>query len=105
MIRKIVLLIGISACFLQSCTNELNESDYTYSTTVENFYNTPQEANASVMAVLDAMRASYDANWYTMLEVNTEYVYGKGVYTGYDSYKGLISSSQETRSEVNWSNI
>ncbi|MDM1521158.1 RagB/SusD family nutrient uptake outer membrane protein [Myroides odoratimimus] len=105
---KRILLIPIVTLFLlvmPSCTADLDESDYTYAITVDNFYNTPSEANAGVMAVLDAMRSSYDANWFTLLEVNTEYVYGKGVYTAYDTYKGFVNSSQETRSEVNWSNI
>lgn len=103
--RKLLFFLGTSMCLLQSCTHELDEADYTYANTVDNFYNTPEEANASVMAVLESMRQAYDANWFTLLEANTEYVYAKGIYTGYDSYKGFVNSGQITRSEVNWSNI
>ena len=45
---------------LTACDNALNETDYTYSISSETFYNTVEEANAAVLAPLDAMRSDYN---------------------------------------------
>lgn len=88
-----------------SCSSELlEEQDYTYSISSDNFYNTPAEANAAVMAPLDIMRNAYDANWYATLEIDTEYVYPKGVYGTY-KYEGIVNSTHEVRIGNNWTNL
>lgn len=95
----------ISVLFLMvSCEDPLNEEDYTYAISSNNFYNTPEEANAAVMAPLDMMRSAYDANWFATLEIQTEYVYPKGVYTGYH-YNGIVNSTHETRISNNWTSL
>ena len=49
---------------LTACDNALNETDYTYSISSETFYNTVEEANAAVLAPLDAMRSAYNSNFF-----------------------------------------
>jgi len=53
---------------LTACDNALNETDYTYSISSETFYNTVEEANAAVLAPLDAMRSAYNSNFFATLE-------------------------------------
>ncbi|MGI6074011.1 MAG: RagB/SusD family nutrient uptake outer membrane protein, partial [Fermentimonas sp.] len=102
-IYLIFLLIGV---LFNSCYDSLDETKYTYSVATSNFYNTPEEANAAVMAPLNYMRESYDANWFSTLEINTEYCYSKGVYTGYSPrYEGLINATHINRIATNWDNI
>ena len=100
---KLLTLIAVVLTTF-SCEDPLNEEDYTYAISSNNFYNTPEEANAAVMAPLDIMRAAYDANWFSTLELQTEYVYPKGVYTGYH-YGGIVNSTHETRLATNWTNL
>lgn len=95
------ILVGT---ILMSCENVLNEPDFTYSLAGATFYNTPDEANAAVMAPLDIMRGAYDANWFTTLEINTEYCYPKGIYTGY-GYNGIVNATHEARLADNWARI
>lgn len=101
-VKLCTLLAAVFIVF--SCEDPLNEEDYTYAISSNNFYNTPEEANAAVMAPLDIMRAAYDANWFSTLEIQTEYVYPKGVYTGYH-YGGIVNSTHETRLATNWTNL
>ncbi len=92
--------------FVSSCYDSLDEAEYTYAVSTSNFYNTPDEANAAVMAPLNYMRAAYDANWFATLEIDTEYGYSKGVYTGYSPrYEGFVNSTHMTRIGTNWDNI
>ena len=79
---------------LTACDNALNETDYTYSISSETFYNTVEEANAAVLAPLDAMRSAYNSNFFATLEINTEYCYPKGVYQTYkDDRRGKVGLS------------
>ncbi len=106
--KKIVLLsiFALSLLCLSSCYGSLDEADYTYALATSNFYNTTSEANAAVMAPLNMMRGAYDANWFATLEINTEYCYSKGVYTGYSPrYEGLVNATHITRIGSNWTNI
>lgn len=97
-------LLSIVACLsvFQACDNCLDETKYTYSISSETFYNTVDEANAAVLAPLDIMRLNFDSNFYTLLEVNTEYCYAKGIYETYNEYNGFMNSTQITRNESNW---
>lgn len=100
--KKVILFSLLAAVFtVVSCERPLDEEDFTYSLSSNNFYNTPDEANAAVMAPLDMMRGAYDANWFSTLEIQTEYIYPKGVYTGYH-YDGIVNSTHETRLATNW---
>ncbi len=100
---KIFSLLA-AGIMMSSCNDLLNEEDFTYAISSTNFYNTPEEANAAVMAPLDMMRLAYNANWFSTLEIQTEYVYPKGVYTGYH-YGGIVNSTHETRIASNWTNL
>ncbi len=105
-ILSTILLVTTLSAVLTSCYESLNEADYTYAIGTSNFYNTPDEANAAVMAPLNYMRSSYNANWFSTLEINTEYGYSKGVYTGYSPrYEGLINATHINRIASNWDNI
>lgn len=103
-IAKLYTLVLAAVFLTVSCEDPLNEEDYTYAISSNNFYNTPEEANAAVMAPLDVMRAAYNSNWFGTLEIQTEYVYPKGVYTGYH-YGGIVNSTHETRLASNWTNL
>lgn len=100
---NIALLVALGGVF-SSCNDWLEETDYTYAVSSTSFYNTEDEAHAAVMAPLDVMRNTYDANWFATLEINTEYVYPKGVYGGY-IYTGIQNSTHENRLASNWQNI
>ena len=84
---------------LTACDNALNETDYTYSISSETFYNTVEEANAAVLAPLDAMRSAYNSNFFATLEINTEYCYPKGVYQTYKQYIGFVNATHMNRSD------
>ena len=100
---KILLLATLVTAFT-ACEDMLNETDFTYLIASSTFYNTPQEANAAVLAPLDIMRGAYNANWFSTLEINTEYCYPKGVYSGYN-YTGVINATHDTRINTNWASI
>lgn len=99
-----IVFISLAVSALSSCEKMLDETDYTYSISSTSFYNTTKEANAAVMAPLDIMRGAYDANWFSTLEINTEYCYPKGVYSGYN-YSGVINGTHDTRLLANWTAI
>lgn len=101
---KSKLLLSILVCLsvFQACDDCLDETKYTYSISSETFYNTTDDANAAVLAPLDVMRLNYDSNFYTLLEVSTEYCYAKGIYQTYNEYNGFMNSTQVTRNESNW---
>ena len=90
---------------LTACDNALNETDYTYSISSETFYNTVEEANAAVLAPLDAMRSAYNSNFFATLEINTEYCYPKGVYQTYKQYNGFVNATHMNRSDSNWQSL
>ena len=90
---------------LTACDNALNETDYTYSISSETFYNTVEEANAAVLAPLDAMRSAYNSNFFATLEINTEYCYPKGVYQTYKQYNGFVNATHMSRSDSNWQSL
>ena len=91
--------------FLSSCNDWLDEQKYTKKVAMENFYQTTDDANAGVLAVLDKMRESYGDNWFSTLEINTEYVYPKGVYTSYGQYTGLNNNTHISRCATDWQRI
>lgn len=90
---------------LAACDNALDETDYTYSISSETFYNTVEEANAAVLAPLDAMRSAYNSNFFATLEINTEYCYPKGVYQTYKEYNGFVNATHMNRSDSNWQSL
>ena len=90
---------------LTACDNALNETDYTYSISSETFYNTVEEANAAVLAPLDAMRSAYNSNFFATLEINTEYCYPKGVYQTYKQYNGFVNATHMNRRDSNWQSL
>ena len=98
-----IILVTFASIFI-SCNDLLEETEFTYALASSTFYNSPDEANAAVLAPLDIMRTAYDANWFATLEINTEYVYPKGVYTGYN-VNGIVNTTHETRLTNNWSRI
>lgn len=98
-----LVLAALTTAFT-ACENSLNEPDFTYSIASSTFYNNPREANAAVLAPLDIMRGAYNSNWFATLEINTEYCYPKGVYTGYN-YTGVVNATHDTRLASNWSSI
>ena len=95
-----IILVTFASIFI-SCNDLLEETEFTYALASSTFYNSPDEANAAVLAPLDIMRTAYDANWFATLEINTEYVYPKGVYTGYN-VNGIVNTTHETRLTNNW---
>jgi hypothetical protein len=57
------------------------------------------------MAVLDQMRISYGDNWFSTLEINTEYCYPKGVYQTYREYNGLVNATHISRCQNDWNRL
>ncbi len=105
--KKIIILSLLSAFLITtiSCNSKLEELDYTYAIATSTFYNNADEANAAVMAPLDQMRSAYGDNWFSTLEINTEYCYPKGVYTSYRAYTGLNNATHQSRSANDWMNL
>lgn len=103
---KIVILTVLFGLF-SGCSDMLEEEDFTYAIASSTFYNTVEEANASVMAPLDIMRSAYGDDWFATQEISTEYVYPKGVYTNYayGSYNGFINATHVSRSATGWQRI
>lgn len=105
--KKYCFLILIFTSIFTACNDWLEESDFTYAIATSTFYNTVAEADAAVMAPLDQMRNAYDANYFTTLEANTEYVFTKGSAMstyGFD-YNGIITVIHLGRIDANWSAI
>lgn len=93
-------LVGLTAC-----QSWLDETKYTYSISTATFYNTPNEANAAVVSVLDQMRSAHNANWFSSLEINTEHIYPKGVYQASGGYTGITNTTHLTRCGSNFQNL
>lgn len=104
--RNIIFLyIATAFTIFHACEKQLDEVRFTYSIASNTFYNTTEEANASVLAVLDQMRNTYSANWFSTLELQTEYCYGKGVYTLYNEHNGFENATHASRNAADWQNI
>lgn len=102
-----IFIMTVLCGLLSSCTDMLEETDFTYAVASSTFYNTVDEANAAVMAPLDMMRNAYGDDWFATQEINTEYVYPKGVYSNYAyrDYNGFISATHVSRSATGWQRI
>lgn len=93
-------LVGLTAC-----QSWLDETKYTYSISTATFYNTPNEANAAVVSVLDQMRSAHNANWFASLEINTEHIYPKGVYQASGGYTGITNTTHLSRCGSNFQSL
>ncbi|MBX2951572.1 MAG: RagB/SusD family nutrient uptake outer membrane protein [Leadbetterella sp.] len=102
-----IYTIAVLCGLLSGCSDMLEEKDFTYAVASSTFYNTPAEANAAVMAPLDMMRNAYGDDWFATQEINTEYVYPKGVYSNYAyrEYNGFINATHVSRSATGWARI
>ena len=98
----IAIAVVIASFCLTACQDWLDETKYTYSISTATFFNTPNEANSAVMSVLDQMRASYNANWFSSLEINTEHIYPKGVYQASGNYSGITNTTHLQRCGTNF---
>jgi|GEM_PF-113298 len=99
----ILILVSVLVCgTLSSCQKWLEETDYTYAIATSTFYNTPAEASAAVLAVLDNMRSAFNSNWFASLEINTEYIYPKGVYQNSGDYVGITNTTHLSRCGSNY---
>lgn len=104
--KYLIPALVISMSVFTSCAEWIDETRYTPAISSTTFYNTPEEANAAVMAPLNTMRLSYDSNWYTTLETDTEYCISKGLYTSYNqNYNGLLDATHRNRCQSNWTNL
>lgn len=93
-------LVGLTAC-----QSWLDETKYTYSISTATFYNTPNEANAAIVSVLDQMRSAHNSNWFASLEINTEHIYPKGVYQASGGYSGITNTTHLTRCGSNFQSL
>ena len=93
-------LVGLTAC-----QSWLDETKYTYSISTATFYNTPNEANAAVVSVLDQMRSAHNANWFASLEINTEHISPKGVYQASGGYTGITNTTHLSRCGSNFQSL
>ena len=96
----VAILLGATAC-----QKWIDETNYTYSISTETFYNTTTQAGSAVMAVLDMMRLAHDSNWFASLEINTEYIYPKGVYQPSGGYTGITNTTHLSRCGTNYQNL
>ncbi len=94
------LIVGFTAC-----QSWLDETKYTYSISSSTFYNTANEANSAVVAVLDQMRSAFNSNWFASLEINTEHIYPKGVYQASGDYKGITNTTHLSRCGSNFQSL
>lgn len=101
--KRCFFILVMTSVFFMSCSEWLEEKDFTYAIATSTFYNTVDEANAAVMAPLNTLRTSFDANYFATLEGNTEYCYTKGVYQSYGRmYEGVTHATHITRCDANW---
>ncbi|MGS2740907.1 RagB/SusD family nutrient uptake outer membrane protein [Sinomicrobium sp. M5D2P17] len=80
--------------FLNSCSNSQLDED-PKSVVEENFYNTPEELEAAVNACYSPIRAEY-AEQVAILDVHTDWGYGRGSRAGYNDFQGLNSTNINT---------
>lgn len=102
-----LFIITVLCGLMSGCADMLEEPDFTYAVASSTFYNTVDEANAAVMAPLDVMRQAYGDDWFATQEINTEYIYPKGVYSNYSyrDYNGFIHATHVSRSATGWQRI
>ena len=102
--KKYCILLLIMMPIFTACNDWLEESDYTYAIATSTFYNTVAESDAAVMAPLNQMRSAYNANYFTTLESNTEYVLTKGsaMSTYGVDYNGILTVIHLSRIDSNW---
>ena len=94
----------IFALLLASCDSMLDEN--ARSVAAETFYNTPEEADAAVLAPLNQLRGEFDGmSFPTMQEACADYAYGRGSWTEMSDYEGLNTSSNVTRAGTIWNNL
>jgi len=105
--RFCFFILILMSIFLTACEDWIEESKFTYAIATSTFYNTVDEADAAVMAVLGQMRSAYNANYFTTLEANTEYCVTKGSAMGEYAvqYNGVIAPTHLDRVDSNWSSI
>ena len=101
----ISLLSGLLLMGFVSCQSWLDETKYTYRISTTSFYNTVNEANSAVIAVLDQMRSAHNSNWFASLEINTEHIYPKGVYQASGNYAGITNNTHLNRCGSNFQNL
>lgn len=100
-------IIGVIAAISLVCSCDgLNEVDYTYLISSENFYNSPEEAEAAMNAVYNKFRGSFNSNWFAQAELDAEYGYSKGVYMNQGMfYEGIWNATSISRCAANWQNL
>ena len=104
--KRYYFLIVMLMSMVTACSDWIEENDFTYAIATSTFYNTPDEANAAVMAPLNTMRSIFNSNYFTTLEGCTEYCYTKGVYQAYGrNYVGVTDNTHFTRCDANWQNF
>lgn len=105
--KKNIFKIFACLCIVgfTACQSWLDETKYTYSISTATFYNTPNEANAAIVSVLDQMRSAHNSNWFASLEINTEHIYPKGVYQTSGGYAGITNTTHLTRCGSNFQSL
>lgn len=96
--KQLWMIIGIIS--ISSCNDWLEENPK--SVAVETFYNTTEEADAAIAAILSKFEPAYDIIYPPMMEVFSEYVYGRGGWTNLSNSFDL-DASNEGRMNNMWS--
>lgn len=97
---KYVIIAAFAALALSSCEKwGLDETKYTYQISQETFYNSPQEVDMVVNALIKRFRKVYSGHWFTCAEIDAEYGYSKGVYLNYNQYNGILDATQLSRTQ------
>jgi len=105
--KRYCFLLLIMMSIFTTCNDWLEEKDFTHAIATSTFYNTVDEADAAVMAPLDRMRSTYNGNYFTTLESNTEYVMTKGsaMSTYGVDYNGIVTVIHLDRIYSNWQGL
>lgn len=99
--KKIIFALILGTALVSSCNEWLDENPK--SVAAETFYNTPEEADAAVLAPLNKFRSNFNnMEFCTMQEACADYSYGRGSWTEISEYYGFKTASNVTRAGGVW---
>lgn len=88
---RVSLAVGLIALLVVSCDDVLIEAPKTVA--VENFYNTAEEVETAVNAIYSPWRTSTHAVYTGVLDIHTDYGYGRGSYAQFNDFQGLNANN------------
>lgn len=93
-----LMITGLLSVFV-SCSDWLEEEPKAVA--AETFYNTEEEVNSAVLATIDKFRPAFASSYPGMMEILSDYAYGRASWASPSDYEGLDTQNQ-TRVNMIW---